>query len=337
MEKSGTGTRARTSAGTPSERPAERGAERLELAARAAWLYYIAERTQDEIAQLLHISRQTAQRLVALAVAEKLIKFRFDHPIARCMELARQLRERYGLLRCDVVPSNPSRDSLAGIAIAGAQHVEKLLQQPAPTVFALSTGRTLRALAAEISPMQAPHHKLMSLCGTMSLTGRAASLEPVLSIAERTGAQCFPMPTPVVAATAEERELLQTQRAYVQLRALAASARCLLVGVGGIGWMAPLHANGFITDGELSELIEAGAVGEIASRPYDANGRFVDTPVVARLTGLLPDGAAGAERIGLGGGAEKIAAFRGALNGRLLNAIITDEATADAILADHNA
>ena len=40
---------------------------RLDLAARAAWLYYIKRRTQDEIAVELNVSRPNAQRLVALA------------------------------------------------------------------------------------------------------------------------------------------------------------------------------------------------------------------------------------------------------------------------------
>lgn len=43
---------------------------KLDLAARAAWLYYIASNTQDEIAAKLDVSRQVAQRLVALAVSE---------------------------------------------------------------------------------------------------------------------------------------------------------------------------------------------------------------------------------------------------------------------------
>src|SRR5690242_13146118 len=127
----------------------DRLSDRLELAARAAWLYYIAGRKQDEVAQQLNVSRQTAQRLIALAVAEKLIRFRFDHPIATSMELALRLTERFGLVRCDVVPSDPSGDAVAGIAIAGAQYLERLLAQPAPLVIALSTGRTLRAICAE--------------------------------------------------------------------------------------------------------------------------------------------------------------------------------------------
>ncbi len=310
-----------------------RQVNRLEQAARAAWLYYIAGRTQDEIAVQLHVSRQTAQRLVSLAVSEKLIKFRFDHPIAASMELARRLTDTFGLLRCDVVPQDPGGDPVCGIAISAAQVLERTMLQRAPQVIALSTGRTLRAIAAEVSPMEAPQHKILSLCGTMSPSGRTGSMEPVLRLAERTGAQCFPMPTPVLAATAAERALLQTQRAYRHLRALAAEARLLMVGVGHVGWLAPLHRDGFIDDGELTELIEAGAVGEIASRPYDAAGRPIASPVVERLTGLPFDGAPGCIRLGVGGGAEKVPALRAALAGGLLNALITDEATAAAIIA----
>src|SRR5579884_3611743 len=99
-------------------------AARQEQAARAAWLYYIAGRTQDEIAAQLNISRQAAQRLVSRAVAEKLIKFRFDHPIGPCMELSRALTERFDLAFCDVVPNaGESDDALAGIAVAGAQYL----------------------------------------------------------------------------------------------------------------------------------------------------------------------------------------------------------------------
>ncbi len=49
---------------------------RLDEAARAGWLYYVAGNTQDEIARKLGISRQAAQRLVSLAISERLIKVR---------------------------------------------------------------------------------------------------------------------------------------------------------------------------------------------------------------------------------------------------------------------
>src|SRR5258708_16545706 len=80
--------------------------EKLEVAVRAAWLYYVAGNTQHEIAQKLHISRPTAQRLVAFAVERGLVKVRVNHKVASCLELAIALRQRYNLVVCNVVPVN---------------------------------------------------------------------------------------------------------------------------------------------------------------------------------------------------------------------------------------
>jgi DNA-binding transcriptional regulator LsrR (DeoR family) len=312
-------------------RPA-RQESRLEQAARAAWLYYIGGRTQDEIASELTISRQAAQRLVSLALTEKLIKFRVDHPIAACMELGQALAERFRLRHCEVVPAAGADLGLASVAVAGARHLERWFAQKAPLVLAVSTGRTLRAIAAELSPMAAPQHKVFSLCGIIAASGRAIATEPVMRMAERTGAQCFPMPLPVVVTTVDERRQLQAQRAFKTLRELLDDCRCAMVGVGHVGWQAPIHASGCISDSELTELIEAGAVGEIAGWAFDAHGRMIDGSVNERVTGLaiIPNPAR--MTVLVGGGPAKVAALRAALHGGLGNALITDEPTAAAIL-----
>jgi len=314
--------------------PSRRGqaGDRLEQAARAAWLYYIGGRTQDEIAAELTISRQAAQRLVSLALTEKLIKFRVDHPIAACMDLGHALTERYGLRYCEVVPAIGSEGGLASVAVAGARYLERWFTQKAPQVLAVSTGRTLRAIAAELSPMEVPQHKLFSLCGIIAANGRAIATEPVMRMAERTGAQCYPMPLPVIANSVAEREMLQSQRAFLTLREMLEDTRCILVGIGHIGWQSPLHASGCITDAELTDLIEAGAVGEIAGWAFDAAGRTLAGSVNARVTGLAVTPHPTRVTVGVGAGAAKVAALRGALIGSLVNAVITDEPTAAAIL-----
>jgi len=311
---------------------------RLDQAARAAWLYYIAGRTQDEIAAQLNVSRQTAQRLVARAVAEKLIKFRFDHPLGACLARAEKLARRYALAVCEVVPSDAGDTaSLAGLAVAGAAYLEGWLAQRPPVVIGLSTGRTLRALAAEVSPMAAPQHKLFSLCGTLAADGRAIATDPAMRIAEQTGAQYYPMTLALAAGSAEEKRLAGQQRAYQTLQGLQLQARCLLLGVAPIGWQAPLHQGGFISDAELSELMEAGAVGEIAGCAFDATGARVQTPIAERINALWAGSADKAVRVGIAAGREKVSALRAALAGRLLNGLITDEATAEALLMESGA
>jgi DNA-binding transcriptional regulator LsrR (DeoR family) len=77
--------------------PSDSENSRLDDAARAGWLYFIAGHTQDEIAKSLKVSRATAQRLVSLCLAERLITFRLEHPITQCMELAARLKDAFGL------------------------------------------------------------------------------------------------------------------------------------------------------------------------------------------------------------------------------------------------
>ena len=137
------------------------GGNRLDDAARAGWLYYVAGNTQDEIAHKLGVSRQSAQRLVSLAVSEKLIKFRLDHPIARCMELSGRLSRRFGLQSCEIVPSDPGApESITGVAIAGAAEMEKQLDTKTPRVIAVGTGRVLRACVEQLPSMDCPQHHL---------------------------------------------------------------------------------------------------------------------------------------------------------------------------------
>ncbi len=239
----------------------ERRDRKLDLAAHAAWLYYIAGNTQEEIATKLNVSRQAAQRLVALALSEKLIKFRLDHPLCECIALAEALRDRFDLLLCDVVPSDAGNgETFNGISVCAATYLESYLMAKAPTVLAFSSGRTLRLTVEQIPSMNQPQHKIVSIIGNMSHYGRAGRNEVVMHLSDRVGSQAYPVPTPVVATSIEERELLQTQRSFIAVKTLAEQAKATFVGISHIAWNAPLHEEGFINDDEVAELVELGAV-----------------------------------------------------------------------------
>jgi DNA-binding transcriptional regulator LsrR (DeoR family) len=306
---------------------------KLDLAARAAWLYYVAGKRQEEIAEQLNVSRQAVQRLVSLAVSEKLIKFRLDHPIAECMRLAEELKARYGLAYCSVQPTDGGGEHPApGIAMAAAEHLTTYLGAREPVIVAFSTGRMLRAMADEMPAMDCPQHKLVSLVGTISRDGQASSYEVVRRFAERTGAQCFPIPTPAVASSVEERRLLQTQRSFAVVRDLASQAVVAFVGVGNIRWQSPMHRDHFVTDEEITELIERGAVGEIAGWAYDGAGRMVASSVNDRNAALPLSELKHTRMIGVSGSPDRVIAISAALRGGLLGGLITDEGTAVALL-----
>ena len=307
---------------------------RLDDAARAGWLYYVAGNTQDQIATKLGVSRQSAQRLVSLAVSEGLVKVRIDHPIATCLDLADRLRRRFALDFVDVTISDPSSDStVLGIAEAAAAEIEKHLSAPEPIIMALGTGRTLKAAIERLPALDCPHQKVVSLTGNIAPDGSAAFYNVVFTMADKVKSRSFPMPLPVIAASQEERALLHSQEMIRATLALAAEANITFVGLGDLGPDAPLYVDGFISLAELKALQKAGAVGEIVGWAFDREGRLIEgitndrvasAPIPSREKSLV---------IGLAMGQRKLPGIFAAVSRRLINGLITDERTATALLA----
>ena len=306
---------------------------RLDDAARAGWLYYVAGNTQDEIARKLGVSRQSAQRLVATAVSERLVKVRLDHPIARCMDLAAALIERHGLTYCEVVPSDPDApELLAGVAQAAAALLERHLRATEPRIIALGTGRALRASVEQLPQMVCPQHSIVSRLGNMMSDGSATPYNAVIAMADRVGARHYPFPLPVLARDAAELAVLHAQEPVRNTMDLCRRADLTLVGIGQMDPGAPLVVDGFITPAEMRALRAAGAVGEITSWAYDARGRIVEGGMNARVASAPLPITAERPTVGVAVGPSKVPAFAAALRGRLVNGAITNETTAEALL-----
>lgn len=257
---------------------------RLDDAARAGWLYYVAGNTQDEIARKLGVSRQSAQRLVAMAVSERLIKVRLDHPIARCMDLANALKDRFELTLCEVVPSDPDApDLLTGLAIAAAAELERVLKSPERRIISLGTGRALKSTVEQLPRMSCPQHVIVSRLGNMMQDGSASPYNATIRLAERIDAPHYPYPLPVVARDAAELATLQSQEAVRNTISLCEKAHLSLVGIGQMDRSAPLFIDGFASAAEMEQLARAGAAGEITSWVYDAQGRIIDCDFNARV------------------------------------------------------
>lgn len=306
---------------------------RLDDAARAGWLYYVAGNTQDEIARKLGVSRQSAQRLVSLAVSEKLIKVRLDHPIAHCMELSVRIVEKFGLKSCEIVPSDPDApSSIVGVAQAGAAEMERHLKSKHPKIITIGTGRALRACVEQLSPMDCPRHSIVSLLGNMMSDGSATAYNVVIRMAERVNARHYPMPLPVHARSSEERRILHSQEPVHNILELARQADVTFVGIGNMDEGSPIYVDGFLTRDELRAYHKAGAVGEIISWAYDGDGYIIDGLVNDRVNSAPLIVNSPNPVFGIAAGEAKVTAIRGALKRKLVNCLITNEYTASRLL-----
>ena len=108
------------------------------------------------------------------------------------------------------------------------------------------------------------------------------------------------------------------------------------VGIGQMGDDAPLYEDGFITKNELRALKKAGAIGEIVGWAYDKNGQIINGLTNDHVASI-PVKANNIKPVyGIAAGTHKVEAIHGALNGKLINALITNENTAEQLLKFHS-
>ena len=308
---------------------------RLDDAARAGWLYYVAQNTQDEIARKMRVSRQSVQRLIALAMREGLIKFRLDHPITKCMDLAAGIKERFGLHYCEVTLVDPtSTDPALGIAQVAAAEMERYLQTKKPLVIALGTGKEIRGAVNAMSPICCPQHRIVSLVGSLAPDGSANFNDPITRIGDLTQAPRHPLAVPVIATSKEERDIICAQKPIQKNIELAGTAEVAFIGIGELNDAPPLLIDGFITWQELKNLQAAGGVGEILGWAYDAQGEKIVGYTNDRVASIPLHRPPAMLTIGVARGENKLPAIHGALSGQWISGLITDEATAEALLAD---
>jgi DNA-binding transcriptional regulator LsrR (DeoR family) len=307
--------------------------EKLDEAARAGWLYFIAGHTQDEIAKILKVSRPTAQRLVSLCLSRRLITFRLEHPITACMEWAERLKATYKLSHCDVVPADPSAPhSNAGVAERAATVLEAYLRETNPTLIALGTGRAIRAAVERIAPIDCPTHQLVSLVGNISSDGSASLFDTVGRLADLTKARHYPMPLPFLMPSTDELKQILNIDSIRRVRSLASKADLRLIGIGQMDDKAQVYVDGFLSREELQEMMRLGAKGEIVGWAFNGDGEIISGGTNKRLTSVPLTVPAATLTIGVAIGKAKVTAIKAALRGHLINGLITDETTAKLLL-----
>ena len=82
------------------------------LMSEVATLYYKKNMTQQEIAETLHLSRQTVSKLLSDAVEEKIVEIIIHDPHKDCKELEEQICATFGIRSCVVCSVSGRNESV---------------------------------------------------------------------------------------------------------------------------------------------------------------------------------------------------------------------------------
>jgi DNA-binding transcriptional regulator LsrR (DeoR family) len=306
------------------------------LLGKVSTLYYLRDETQQSIAERLSLSRPTVSRLLREARELGLVRITVAAPGGLHLELESRLEERYGLDSVQVVETEPGRDGDAlrrELGAAAADHLARTVR-PGDRV-GMAWGSTLAAMVAAMAPRPVHDARVVQILGGLGppdAANHATGL--VRKLARLLDARAVPLPAPGVVASRSVRDALHQDSHVAAALGELGSLNLVFVGVGSLASNAVLDDGHSVTAAEREMLHARGAVADIALRFFDAGGSPVLTGLDDRILGITTDQLRNAARVvAVAGGAEKVAAIAAALRTRLIDVLITDRATADALIA----
>lgn len=315
----------------PSVLPPEREEE---LMARAAWLAYVGDLTQDQVAKHLRLTRLRVNKMLAQARAKGIVQIRINSRIAALAELEDRLCKAYGLKRASVVPTPPEPDLVARAVAASAGAV--LTEHIADGVsIGVGWGRTLQLSLNSVTVRPVKRMSVVSLLGGLT-RGSAVNIYDLSSrLAAMFGAECFYIAAPIFTDTEATRDLLLGQSMLQDAFKHAREVDVAFLSVGALHEQSTMARIGVLGPEAMASLAASGAVGDICGYWIGADGRLVDHALNRRVIGLAPEALRNIRTVILAsGGLDKATALRAVLRLGVVEILVTDEQTAQAILSD---
>lgn len=299
---------------------------------RAAWMYFIEEMTQNEIANQLGVGRVTVVRLLSDARERNEVKFSIQGGLEDCVELARALERRFGLDEAIVVPvSSPDTDATLPIAAATGMYVSELVQ--AGLKIGVGWGRTLWESLSYMNDATVPDVSVVSLMGGITKVKHFNPSEFAWRFSNLFQADCYLMTAPAIVDSASTRKALIEKCGLGEVFERAQDLDVLLVSAGDMDAQGTPYRYGFVPDAIRTDMIEHGAVGEILFHYFDAQGRVIKHPInQCNMSVPLATLAQAKRRIIASGGPGKAEALLGALRLAQPTVLITDEHAARRVL-----
>ncbi len=309
------------------------------LMLQAARLYYEDNHTQDEIARTLKTSRPMVSRLLQQARAEGIVQIKIIDSNARHNALEKRLLSSFHLSDAIVVPTEddaPDR-TRRRLGRAAARYLERKLQNG--DTVGIGWGRTLYEVVRELEPRRKARITAVPLIGGLGQIAPVFQVhELARALAEAVGGEWQNFYVPALAESDEMAKRLLDSTDVRQVTALWENLNLALVGIGNVDFdaeMQMLFVN-YLDKQTQARLRDAHAEGDICVRFFDVDGK----PCLDAVRGIVGITLEQLRRtrciVGVAGGDSKANAILGALRGRHIDVLVTDEVAADRVLELHS-
>ncbi|MEQ8659096.1 MAG: sugar-binding transcriptional regulator [Hyphomicrobiales bacterium] len=304
--------------------------------AQAAWLYYVGNLSQQEISDRLGVSRFKVVRMLADAREQGLVRISVEHRTSKTLALADQLASKFALEEVQVAPVPLSLEDEAyernAVGILAANYLARVLSVDEPLTVGVGWGRTLSAMADNLSRIRKSDVRFVSIMGSVADATHTAPGDVCIRLAATTQGSAMLMPAPFIADSAEACQTLMQQRLVNKALQVARAADHALMSVGECGPGAILFESQIFTDEQKEELQAAGVVGDCCGVFFAEDGSVADTPLNACTPCVRPNEMSEMDTVILASGKRKTTATLAVLRAGFAKRLLIDETLASSLL-----
>jgi DNA-binding transcriptional regulator LsrR (DeoR family) len=306
-----------------------------ELLVKAARMYFLDGRSQDDIARVLGTSRSNVSRMLSTARTLGVVEIRIQDERGRDVDLEQALAERFDLAHVRVAVFRPRQDPVAATGAVAAEWLDHMLRDG--QTLALSSGASVEAAVSEVTVDGPRAVEVVPLMGGLETGGSVvASQELVRELAARLGATYRCLYGPALLHSDSARDALLAEPSIGRILARARSADLALVEIGTINSepASDVLKGLSLTDAQKRAFLSQNPIGNTCCRFYDGDGQPIRGIVHDRVLAVdLDDLRRIPTVIGVATGAEKTLAVHAALRGGFVDGLIADAGLAHSILS----
>ena len=301
---------------------------------RVAELYYLHNMTQQQIANIVGISRPTVSRLLEDAKVQGIVEIKLNISDDIESGIASELRERLGFQEVIVVNTRETEynKSMEKLAKTAADYVTGVIKSN--ITIGVSWGRAMKALAVAMPELSLENVKVIQTVGGLGMTESNFDGTDVVSIlASKLGGTHRSICGPAILPTKSVADELKHIPAIAQVLEEASRANIYITGIGSFDEPDnSLQRAGYISHEERISLHKRGAVANIMARILDEDGNeindFNDRSLSISLDCLKGD----ALTIGISASENKAEAILAIAKGQYLNTLIIDLCCAQKVM-----
>ncbi len=306
------------------------------LMVKVSTLYYKDGLTQDKIAEKLKVSKYQVNRMLKKAISTGIVKISISDPTKSVSVLEEKLEKTFDLKRAIVVENFGLSDVelKSKLGAAAAAYLVEIIKDK--DIIGVSWGTTINEVVNHLPERINKDVEVVQITGGSHQLSIDLNCHDITTrLAKKFGKEPHLLFAPAILDSKDLLPVLLEEKSIKSTFDYFDKIKISLVGIGALypKVISTLVNTGHISGKDFESLKENNAVGDVFSHFFDINGNICDSTLNGRIVSMSVEILKKVPySIGVAGGKLKAEAILGALRGKYINILVTDDTAAERIL-----